>query len=226
MAVLVIGLILGGCAGSSKKKAQPPKEQVTEQKGTLSRTFTIVDEEGRNAGTLSLDFSGGAVLRDENGNVIGNFKPVESSEAQPSEAPSKPEATEAQSKPEAAETQSEPQPSERPNRSLKPPNRILRPRNSVKQGNALRRINRCHHKIKDDELGRELKAKLIQKARERIWIASPYFVPDGQVLSKKVEDMLNEDFSRSRTVELTDYTQRSFFFKLAVRSARLLAPIL
>lgn len=157
----------------------------------------------------------------------------------------------------------------------------------------------------------------IHAARERIWIASPYFVPDGQVLSalklaalrgvdvrilipekpdhrtvylasfsyyehtlpfgiklyrytagfmhqkvflvdstcaavgtanldnrsfrlnfeltllnydssfiKKVEDMLNEDFSRSRTVKLTDYTQRSFFFKLAVRSARLLAPIL
>jgi cardiolipin synthase len=43
---------------------------------------------------------------------------------------------------------------------------------------------------------------------------------------KKIEDMLNDDFSRSRPVELTDYTQRSFFFKLAVRSARLLAPIL
>ena len=43
---------------------------------------------------------------------------------------------------------------------------------------------------------------------------------------KKIEDMLNDDFSRSRSVELTDYTQRSFFFKLAVRSARLLAPIL
>jgi hypothetical protein len=121
VAVLVIGLILGGCAGSSKKKAQPPEEPVTEQKGSLSRTFTIVDEQGRNAGTLSLDFSGGAVLRDENGKIIGNFKPVESSEAQPSEVPSKPEATEiqsepekseAQSKPEAAETQSEPQPSE------------------------------------------------------------------------------------------------------------------
>ncbi|MBW2681660.1 MAG: hypothetical protein JRD01_13110 [Deltaproteobacteria bacterium] len=87
VAVLVIGLILGGCAGSSKKKEQPPEEPVAEQKGTLSRTFTIVDEQGRNAGSLSLDFSGGAVLRDENGKVIGNFKPVESSEAQPSEAP-------------------------------------------------------------------------------------------------------------------------------------------
>ncbi|HSQ83183.1 MAG TPA: phospholipase D-like domain-containing protein, partial [Desulfobacterales bacterium] len=43
---------------------------------------------------------------------------------------------------------------------------------------------------------------------------------------KKIEDMLNDDFSRSRSVELTDYTQRSFFFKLAVRSARLFAPIL
>ena len=106
MALLVIGLILGGCAGSSKKKAQPPEEPVTEQKGTLSRTFTVVDEQGRNAGTLILDFSGGAVLRDENGKVIGNFKPVESSEAQPSEAPAKPEATETQSEPEKSEDQS------------------------------------------------------------------------------------------------------------------------
>jgi len=150
----------------------------------------------------------------------------------------------------------------------------------------------------------------IHMARERFWIANPYFVPDGQVLSAmklaalrgvdvrvlipekpdhrtvylasfsyyentlpfgirlhcyiegfmhqkvflvdstcadvgtanldnrsfrlncdssfiiKVENMLHEDFSRSRLVELADYTQRSFFFKLAVRSARLLAPIL
>ena len=39
----------------------------------------------------------------------------------------------------------------------------------------------------------------------------------------KVENMLHEDFSRSRLVELADYTQRSFFFKLEVRSASLLA---
>jgi cardiolipin synthase len=43
---------------------------------------------------------------------------------------------------------------------------------------------------------------------------------------KKVEDMLREDFSCSHPVEPTDYTRRSFFFKLAVRSARLLSPIL
>jgi hypothetical protein len=112
VAVLVIGLILGGCAGSSKKKAQPPEEPVAEQKGTLSRTFTIVDEQGRNAGTLALDFSGGAVLRDENGKIIGNFKPIESSEAQPSEVPSKPEAAETQSEPQPSETQPETETSE------------------------------------------------------------------------------------------------------------------
>ena len=43
---------------------------------------------------------------------------------------------------------------------------------------------------------------------------------------KQVEDMLSDDFSRSRPVAMQDYTQKSFFFKLAVRSARLLAPIL
>jgi cardiolipin synthase len=43
---------------------------------------------------------------------------------------------------------------------------------------------------------------------------------------KEVEDMLTVDFSRSRPVTMEDYTLKSFFFRLAVRSARLLAPIL
>ena len=43
---------------------------------------------------------------------------------------------------------------------------------------------------------------------------------------KQVADMLSDDFSHSRPVTMEDYTQKSFFFKLAVRSARLLAPIL
>jgi cardiolipin synthase len=43
---------------------------------------------------------------------------------------------------------------------------------------------------------------------------------------KEVETMLTNDFSRSRPVTMEEYSQRSFFFKLAVRSARLLAPIL
>ena len=121
VAALVIGLILGGCAGSSKNTAQPPEEPVAEQKGSLSRTFTVMDEQGRNAGTLILEFSGGAVLQDENGKVIGTFKSADSAETKPSETQpnpeadeiqSEPEKPEAQSEPEAAETQSEPETSE------------------------------------------------------------------------------------------------------------------
>jgi len=41
-----------------------------------------------------------------------------------------------------------------------------------------------------------------------------------------VEEMLKEDFHHSRPVKLEEYTERHFLFRLAVRSARLLAPIL
>ncbi len=43
---------------------------------------------------------------------------------------------------------------------------------------------------------------------------------------EKVEDMLIKDFSLSREVKLAEYTERSFFFKLAVRLTRLLEPVL
>ncbi|MEA3434927.1 MAG: cardiolipin synthase [Thermodesulfobacteriota bacterium] len=43
---------------------------------------------------------------------------------------------------------------------------------------------------------------------------------------QQVENLLHEDFSRSRLVALAEFTQRSFFFKLAARSAKLLAPVL
>lgn len=42
----------------------------------------------------------------------------------------------------------------------------------------------------------------------------------------KVESMLSNDFARSKSVTMDDYSRRPFLFKLAVRSARLLAPIL
>jgi hypothetical protein len=114
--IFILGLTLLGCGGFKKKKEQPAEKSAAEQKGSLSRTFTVVDEQGRNAGTLILDFSGGAVLQDANGKVIGTFKPAESGEVQPSGPQSKPQATEAQSemgksdvqpKPEATELQSE-----------------------------------------------------------------------------------------------------------------------
>jgi len=43
---------------------------------------------------------------------------------------------------------------------------------------------------------------------------------------KEVETMLSNDFRRSQPATMDDYMRSSFFFKLAVRSARLLAPIL
>ena len=117
VAVFAFGLTLVACAGTSKQPDPPAEEQVAEQKGSLSRIFTIVDEQGRKSGTLTLKAGGGAVLCDENGKVIGNFRP----EAQSSEVQSKPEAiktqsesekSEVQSKPEAIKTQSESEKSE------------------------------------------------------------------------------------------------------------------
>lgn len=119
--VLVFGLTLVGCGGFMKKKEQPVEKPAAEQKGSLSRTFTVMDDQGRNAGKLTLDFSGGAVLKDADGKVIGTFKPAESVEVQPSEAQSKPqpaatqselEKKEAQPKPETTEVQSEPEKSD------------------------------------------------------------------------------------------------------------------
>jgi cardiolipin synthase len=42
----------------------------------------------------------------------------------------------------------------------------------------------------------------------------------------EVEAMLSNDFTRSQPATMDDYNRRSFLFKLAVRFARLLAPIL
>jgi cardiolipin synthase len=42
----------------------------------------------------------------------------------------------------------------------------------------------------------------------------------------EVEDMLCNDFNHSRKVKLAEYTQKSFFFKLIIRSTRLLEPLL
>ena len=43
---------------------------------------------------------------------------------------------------------------------------------------------------------------------------------------REVETMLSNDFARSQPAAMDDYIRRPFLFKLAVRSARLLAPIL
>ena len=42
----------------------------------------------------------------------------------------------------------------------------------------------------------------------------------------EIKEMLEADFDRSRPVVRNDFERRSFFFKLAVKFSRLLAPIL
>jgi len=46
-----------------------------------------------------------------------------------------------------------------------------------------------------------------------------------QVLARKVEAMLEADFVESRQVQLEEYTEASWWFRLRVRFARLLAPV-
>ena len=51
------------------------------------------------------------------------------------------------------------------------------------------------------------------------------FVAD-EVFATEVEKMFLEDFAASREMRSGDYAERSFWFKLAVRLARLSAPVL
>ncbi len=48
----------------------------------------------------------------------------------------------------------------------------------------------------------------------------------GKDFAQKTEQMLEKDFTLSRLVRAEEYTERNIFFKLMVRIARLLAPIL
>lgn len=85
----MLGLTLVACAGPSKQAKPPAEEPAIEQKGSLSRIFTIVDEQGRKSGTLTLEAGGDAVLRDENGKVIGKLRAEGSSEPETSEPDTK-----------------------------------------------------------------------------------------------------------------------------------------
>jgi len=66
MIVLFVSLSIAGCGGKSK-------EPEVVEKGTLNRTFKLIDDSGRESGTLTLNAVGGAELRDANGNLIGTF---------------------------------------------------------------------------------------------------------------------------------------------------------
>lgn len=74
LVVLFVSLSLAGCGGSSKS--------VEPEKGSLLRTFKLVDEQGRESGTLVLNPQGGAELRDTDGKVIGSFSSSDKAVAQ------------------------------------------------------------------------------------------------------------------------------------------------
>jgi hypothetical protein len=88
LTAFALGFALVACGGGNKKK-----DKAAEEKGSLSRTYKIVDEQGRNSGTLTLDPAGGAELRDADGNLLRKFSPpgapaeVKPAEVKPEEAP-------------------------------------------------------------------------------------------------------------------------------------------
>ena len=97
LAAFALGFALVACGGGKQKKA--------EEKGTLSRTYKLVDEQGRNSGTLTLDPTGGAELRDADGNLVKKFSSQTPAETQTKEAPAQ-----TQTKEEPAETQTKEEP--------------------------------------------------------------------------------------------------------------------
>ncbi|MEJ2691147.1 MAG: hypothetical protein P8130_14640 [Deltaproteobacteria bacterium] len=77
LGAFIVGISFVACGGGSKNmKAEEPAAAApaAEVKGSLSQSFTIVDQQGRKSGTLVIDPFGGALLLDENGKVLGKFK--------------------------------------------------------------------------------------------------------------------------------------------------------
>jgi len=66
MIVLFVSLSIAGCGGNSK-------EPEVAEKGSLNRTYKLINDSGLESGTLILNPTGGAELRDTDGNVIGTF---------------------------------------------------------------------------------------------------------------------------------------------------------
>jgi len=103
LAAFALGFALVACGGGKQKK----KDQPAEEKGSLSRTYKLVDDQGRNSGTLTLDPVGGAELRDADGTLIRKFTTQTPAEVQP-----KVEPAEVQPKVEPAEVQPKVEPAE------------------------------------------------------------------------------------------------------------------
>ena len=83
LAAFALGFALVACGGGKQKKKDQPAEETV----SLSRNFKLVDEQGRKAGTLTLDAMGGAEIRDVDGKLIGKCTLETPVEAKPKEEP-------------------------------------------------------------------------------------------------------------------------------------------
>jgi hypothetical protein len=81
LTLAALGLVFIACGSTSEQKSAAPAKET----GSLSRTFKIIDENGRESGTLTLEYSGEVILRDENNNVVGKFKKDSAAHSQPAE---------------------------------------------------------------------------------------------------------------------------------------------
>lgn len=73
LGVTIIAIALGGCAAFTQPEPEP--EPTQKSTGSLMRTYTIHDEQGRLSGTLIINPLGGVEFRDVDGNVVGKLKP-------------------------------------------------------------------------------------------------------------------------------------------------------
>jgi len=105
LALVALGFLFIACGSTSEQKSAAP----TEKKGSLSRTYKIVDENGSESGTLTIEPGGGVILRDENGNVVGKFKQDTSAQSQPVETQPAEMSEEAEPKDQGEEEKSEDQ---------------------------------------------------------------------------------------------------------------------
>jgi len=87
LGALSLTATLTACGGNSSQPKVEEKAPVEEVKGSLSRSFSLVDEMGRKSGTLTIDALGGATLYDANDKVIGRFDRAQAVAAPAKEAP-------------------------------------------------------------------------------------------------------------------------------------------
>ena len=88
VAVAALIFALAACSSSQKKAEQP-----SEPTGSLIRTYTLVDEAGRNSGTLKVDPFGSVELYDADGKLIKKHTNVPPPGIQPAGVPAETQPT-------------------------------------------------------------------------------------------------------------------------------------